>query len=141
MDRGMWESSTAADKDISHPVKLVRGIKASTLQSATEKGQPEPYRKRRRFSELPETQPSLSKEHARYGSDATASSPATPTHLQINAVERGLGSDGRDVVLVWDVDETLILFHSLINGKYASAHNVEVGKVNSTLHLWSCSDS
>lgn len=31
-----------------------------------------------------------------------------------------------DVVLIWDLDETLILFHSLVDGRYAAAHNIEV---------------
>ena len=31
------------------------------------------------------------------------------------------------VVLIWDLDESLILFHSLINGAFAKAHGPEVG--------------
>ena len=30
------------------------------------------------------------------------------------------------VVLIWDLDESLILFHSLINGAFAKAHGPEV---------------
>lgn len=33
----------------------------------------------------------------------------------------------RKTVLVWDLDETLILFHSLLSGAYASHHYPEVG--------------
>jgi len=29
-------------------------------------------------------------------------------------------------VLVWDLDETLILFHSLLSGAYAAHHSPEV---------------
>ena len=32
----------------------------------------------------------------------------------------------RQTVLVWDLDETLILFHSLLSGAYAAHHSPEV---------------
>lgn len=41
----------------------------------------------------------------------------------------------RRTVLVWDLDETLILFHSLLSGVYASHHSPEVGQ---PLVLFSC---
>ena len=36
-------------------------------------------------------------------------------------------SKKQQTVLVWDLDETLILFHSLLSGAYASAHSPQVG--------------
>ena len=44
----------------------------------------------------------------------------------------------RRTVLVWDLDETLILFHSLLSGVYASHHSPEVGQA---LCLFSCCSS
>ncbi len=39
----------------------------------------------------------------------------------------------QQTVLVWDLDETLILFHSLLSGAYASHHTPEVS--TQSLHL------
>ena len=40
---------------------------------------------------------------------------------------QGLAEDLKtDIVLVWDLDETLIIFHSLLNGAWAAAHGSQV---------------
>ena len=36
------------------------------------------------------------------------------------------GISSPDVVLVWDLDETLITFHSLINGSFATGASLQV---------------
>lgn len=41
----------------------------------------------------------------------------------------------RQTVLIWDLDETLILFHSLLSGAYASYHSPQVCMITSVAHL------
>ena len=45
-----------------------------------------------------------------------------------SGVSEATSSKKRKTVLVWDLDETLILFHSLLSGAYASYHSPEVNQ-------------
>ena len=59
------------------------------------------------------------------GQTATNSFDSSPSDMTI--------SKTRQTVLVWDLDETLILFHSLLSGAYASHHSPEVNFCPCTL--------
>ena len=72
-------------------------------QSAT------PARKRRRFDELPPApEPASTSEHCTI---------PQLRHPQLQP---------KDIVLVWDLDETLILFQSLLDGRLAAADSSQV---------------
>ena len=73
-------------------------------QSAT------PARKRRRFDEQPPAAES-------------ASAPGRCAGPQLSHHKM----QPEDVVLVWDLDETLVLFHSLYDGRLAAADSSQVG--------------
>ena len=79
-----------------------------------------PARKRRRFDEQPPAA------EAAGAPGRTAGPQLSHQHVQ-----------PEDVVLVWDLDETLILFHSLYDGRLAAADSSQVwsGQISTGMHV------